>query len=172
MTGTPLSPRAEPAAESDRVDAYLSGVRLLGFRAHSTRELSRKLERRGYSAEEIEVALARLTAQRYLDDVEFGRGLANRRGNTRGAVAVAAELAAKGVPRPMVQEILADRDPELEIAGAERLARSLLGRARGESEPGSLQSLLEIAGPRLLRRGYRPNVIREACRRALAKRTA
>ena len=164
MTETPLSPPAEPGADSGRRDAYLTGVRLLGLRAHSVAELSRKLRRRGFGDLEVESAVARLTEQRYLDDAEFARSLAGRRGGSRGGASLAAELTAKGVSRSMVQEVLATRDSEVEIAGAERHARSWLGRAA----PGSMRSLLDIAGPRLLRRGYSPNVIREACRRVLA----
>ncbi len=86
-----------------------------------------------------------------------------RRSGRRGGAAMAAELGAKGVSRATVEQLLAGRDPEIEIAGAERFARGWLGRVK----VGSVQSLLEFAGPRLLRRGYSPAVVREACRRAV-----
>jgi hypothetical protein len=54
-------------------------------------------------------------------------------------------------------------DPEVEIEAAAAFARRWLARA----EPGSMRSLLDIAGPRLARRGYAPSVVREACRRVL-----
>ena len=73
-----------------------------------------------------------------------------------------AELASKGVERSVAQAAVAALDPEVEIEAAAAFARRWLARA----EPGSLRSLLEVAGPRLARRGYAPSVVREACRRA------
>ncbi|MGC4121699.1 MAG: regulatory protein RecX [Myxococcales bacterium] len=43
-------------------------IKLLGHRARSELELRRKLEAKGFSAEEIDQAMARLKELRYLDD--------------------------------------------------------------------------------------------------------
>jgi regulatory protein len=139
-------------------------VRLLGLRSHSAVELGRKLRRRGFDADTVASVLARLAEQRYLDDSEFARELVSHRSSGRGGAAIAAELASKGVARSVAQAAVAAMDPELEIEAAAAFARRWLAKA----EPGSLRSLLELAGPRLARRGYRPGVVREACRRALA----
>jgi SOS response regulatory protein OraA/RecX len=85
------------------------------------------------------------------------------RTGARGGTAIAAELAARGVARPVVLEAIRGIDPESEVEAASRTAQRWLPRA----EPGSLRSLLDIAGPRLARRGYSSAVIREACRRAM-----
>jgi len=138
-------------------------VRLLGLRSHSAVELGRKLGRRGFDEDTIASVLARLTERRYLDDAEFARQLVTHRSRGRGGAAIAAELASKGVSRSVAQAAVADIDPEVEIEAAVVFARRWLPRA----EPGSLRSLLEIAGPRLARRGYAPGVVREACRRAI-----
>jgi regulatory protein len=138
-------------------------VRLLGLRSHSAVELGRKLERRGFDEETIASVVARLSERRYLDDSEFARQLVNHRSRARGGAAIAAELASKGVARSVAQAAVADIDPEAEIEAAVAFARRWLPRA----EPGSLRSLLQIAGPRLARRGYAPGVVREACRRAI-----
>ena len=149
-------------------EAYDVAVRLLGLRAHSGAELSRKLVRRGFGRDVVEATVARLTSQAYLDDAEFARALVNHRGGSRGGAAIAAELAAKGVARSVAQSAVAEMDGELEIEAAVRFARRWLPRA----EPGSLRSLLNVAGSRLARRGYSPSVVREACRRALEAGTA
>jgi regulatory protein len=138
-------------------------VRLLGLRSHSAVELGRKLGRRGFDEDTIASVVARLTERRYLDDSEFARQLVTHRSHGRGGAAIAAELASKGVSRSVAQAAIADIDPEVEIEAAVVFARRWLPRA----EPGSLRSLLEIAGPRLARRGYTPGVVREACRRAI-----
>jgi regulatory protein len=139
-------------------------VRLLGQRAHSAAGLARKLSRRGFEAEVVGQVLDRLAERGYLDDAEYARALVKHRGSARGAAAIAAELASKGVARTVVQAAVAELDPERELEAAERFARRWLPRA----EPGSLRSLLQVAGPRLARRGYSPGIVREACRRALA----
>lgn len=179
-------------------DAYLTGVRLLGLRSHSIAELTRKLRRRGYSEEASAAAVARLLEQRYLDDVEFARALVDRRTGSRGAAAIAAELKAKGISRAGVELALRDepdewggaesgspveqdrgvgrRDAagergsrsERELAGAEKYARVWAARAELTGELDGWRALIEVAGPRLLRRGYSPAVVREACRRAVA----
>jgi regulatory protein len=138
-------------------------VRILGLRSHSAVELGRKLGRRGFDSNTVESVLARLTERRYLDDSDFARQLVSHRSRGRGGSAIAAELAAKGVSRSVAQAAVADIDPEVEIEAAASFARRWLARA----EPGSLRSLLDLAGPRLARRGYAPGVVREACRRAL-----
>ena len=139
-------------------------IRLLGLRSHSAVELGRKLERRGFDDDTVSSVLARLAERRYLDDSEFARELVSRRSRGRGGAAIAAELATKGVARAVAQAAVAAIDPEVEIEAAAAFARGWLPRA----EPGSMRSLLEIAGPRLARRGYGPAVVREACRRALS----
>jgi regulatory protein len=138
-------------------------VRLLGLRSHSAVELGRKLERRGFDGDTIASVVARLSERRYLDDSEFARQLVNHRSRGRGGAAIAAELASKGVARSVAQAAVADIDPEAEIEAAAAFARRWLPRA----EPGSLRSLIQIAGPRLARRGYAPGVVREACRRVI-----
>jgi regulatory protein len=138
-------------------------VRLLGLRSHSAVELGRKLGRRGFDEETIASVVARLTERRYLDDSEFARQVVTHRSRGRGGAAIAAELASNGVSRSVAQAAVADLDPEVEIEAAVAFARRWLPRA----EPGSLRSLLQIAGPRLARRGYAPGVVREACRRVI-----
>lgn len=187
------SPAADPEMEKAAhgpADAYLTGVRLLGLRSHSIAELTRKLRRRGHSEEDAAAAVARLVDQRYLNDAEFARALVNRRTASRGSAAIAAELKARGISRTGIDEALgeaalrpgrAEQDSagvdagagevesrlDRELAGAERYARTWAAKA-GLNEVADLRSLLEIAGPRLLRRGYAPAVVREACRRAIA----
>ncbi len=48
--------------------ALVYAVDLLARQEHSERHLREKLERKGYAAEEIDAALARLKERRYLDD--------------------------------------------------------------------------------------------------------
>src|SRR5437762_13870930 len=89
------------AAKPPAGPALDAGVRLLGRRAHSRVELRRKLGRRGYVVEEIASALARLVELGYVDDRSFADGYIRRRSGSLGPLALSAELAARGVARPV-----------------------------------------------------------------------
>ncbi|TME17698.1 MAG: regulatory protein RecX [Chloroflexi bacterium] len=136
-------------------------MRLLAIRPHSTAELRRKLARRGLAADDVQAALARLRERGYLDDAAYARALVRRRAESRGARAIGAELFAKGIGREVAGVALAGLDREAELEAAERLVRRF-GRGLAGNE------LLQSVGPKLLRRGFAPNLVREACRRATA----
>jgi regulatory protein len=115
--------------------------------------------RRGFPADEVGEALSRLTELGYVDDAAFASGLVRRRGRSHGALAIAGDLAARGVSRAVAGEALTGLDGEVQLAAATDLARRLAGR----SEPASEIDLLARIGPKLLRRGFPRGVIRSAC---------
>ena len=133
-------------------DAFATALRLLSGRPHGELELRRKLGRRGFPAEEIDRALARARGLGYLDDAAFARGLAARRARTRGPALIAAELAARGVEREVVREVVGGVSRDDLVAAARRLAaRSVRsGRDRRAVAAG------------LLRHGFPGDVVREA----------
>ena len=141
-----------------------AGLRYLTGRAHSRLELRRKLARKGFEPEEVDVALTRLAELGYLDDDAFARALVRRRSSGRGPAAVAAELAAKGIGRDGIAAALAGLDADSQIAAATRLAERLYAE---KPVPG-YREMLDRIGSRLLRRGYSSSVVREACRAVLA----
>lgn len=151
-------PKAAPPASSV-LDA---GLRLLTRRAHSRVELRRKLARRGYEEDEINGALRRLAELGYMDDAAFAASHVRRRSASRGPLALAAELAARGVDRHTVGAAVRAFDRPAQVAAATRLAERLCARIR----PAGYNELLDSVGTRLLRRGFSPAVAREACRAA------
>ena len=136
------------------------------MRAHSRAELRQKLARRGYEESEIEAAMARLTEMGYLDDAAFARGLVRSRSATRGRLAVAAELAAKGIDRQGTAEALGELDAESQLASATVLAERMCPRG---AEIG-YREILDRVGVKLLRRGFPAGIVRAACRAVLAER--
>lgn len=142
------------------------GLKLLARRAHSQAELRQKLARRGYEAAEVDSALARLAESGFLDDAAFARGLVSRRAASRGSLALAAELAAKGIDREGVGAALAELDTETQLESATRLAERLYAARPSPSYREALDSI----GPKLARRGFPAGVIRAACRAVLADR--
>ncbi len=106
-------------------------VGLLARRAHSQWELRRKLRMKGFGAEAVDGAMARLVELGYLDDSSFAKGLVQRRGALRGPRALSAELAAKGIDRADADAAVAAFDTEAQLASATRIAERLYGRKPG-----------------------------------------
>jgi len=140
--------------------ALESGVRLLARRAHSRAELRQKLVRKGFDPEDVAAALGRLAERGYLDDEAFARGLVRRRSVTRGPLALAAELSAKGIDRAGTAAALAGFDPEAQLAAATALAERLYA---ARPLPGYRETLDRV-GSKLMRRGFSAGVVRAACR--------
>lgn len=146
-------------ARDGRIPAYDAGIRLLGRRAHSRAELRRKLSRRGYDEGEVDEVLGRLADAGYLDDRAFADGHVRRRSASRGPMALAAELAARGVDRRIAGAALQGFDRPAQVAAATRLA----ARLAGNLPPAGYRELLASVGAKLLRRGFPEGVAREAC---------
>lgn len=128
-------------------------------------ELRRKLDRKGYRAEEIEAAMGRLSELGYLDDEAFARGLVRRRSAARGPRALAAELAAKGIDRAGIDAALDGAGPEAQLEAATRLAERLYG----EKPSAGYREMLDRIGSKLVRRGFSTDVARAACRAVLSR---
>lgn len=137
----------EPRTPPNAVDAAL---RLLGSRTHGEVELRRKLRQRGCPADEIDRAIVRMRELGYLDDEAFAQAVVAYRARSRGAQAIAAELAAKGVSRDVAAAAVAGVDRETAVAAA----RAIAARSRGV-EP-------RLLATRLMRRGFDRDVIKAA----------
>jgi regulatory protein len=142
------------------VGAFDAGLNLLVFRAHSRSEIRRKLGRKGYGEEEVESAVARLIELGYLDDRSFAEGHVRRRSSLLGPRALSAELAARGIDRAVADAVLGGFDEDRQLSTATRLAERLRGR---KAFPG-YREMLDSVGPKLLRRGFSPGIVRTACR--------
>jgi regulatory protein len=139
---------------------------LLGYRARSRAELSRRLLRAGYDEDEVSGALNDLEAVGLVDDEQFARQLAAHELQGRGSgrrLAVTA-LRRAGVNGEMAERIVDETAPDDEEARAEELARARLGRLRDLDDATANRRLVSY----LLRRGYDGNVAREAALRALS----
>lgn len=153
-------PRRSSKAPPPTGTGYDAAVRLLARRAHSRAELRRKLGRRGYGDDEVDGAISRLAEHGYLDDAEFAAAHVRRRSASRGPLALAAELAARGVDRRAAGAALEGFDRDSQLAAATRLAARL---SRAKRRQG-YRELLDTVGAKLLRRGFSMAVAREACR--------
>ncbi len=89
----------------ERTRAREAAVRLLGYRPRSRGELAGRLKRLGFSPDVAEYVIGDLTTRGMLDDAHFARAWAEYRALGRqGPARVRAELRAKGVAPPLIDE--------------------------------------------------------------------
>lgn len=120
---------------SDQRRAEQKAMFLLGYRAHSEKELARKLGRT-VPRETAEKAAARMTELGFVNDGEYARTLARelftRKHYAAGRVRM--ELTRRGIPRELAEEAVeqAQTDPRDAIRGlVERKYERYLGDEKG-----------------------------------------
>jgi regulatory protein len=147
--------------EEDGFRAYNSALRFLGYRPRSRLEIERHLRQKGYESEAIDAAMARLVAQRYIDDEAFARSWLNHRERLRprGARGLSYELRQKGIEREIINEVLTELDEE---ASAWAAIEGKRHRWRGLDQ---LAFRKKVTGF-LSRRGFSYDIIRKTCQKA------
>jgi regulatory protein len=137
---------------------------LLAVRARSRRELERRLLQAGFEAEEVGDVLERLERVGLVDDEAFARQVAEHAFGAKrsGRRSVVSSLTAAGVAPDIIEATVSEAGDEDERA--EALARSRASRF-GAVDPAKAFSRLTSL---LVRRGYSPEVARQAARKALA----
>lgn len=126
--------------------AYIDAITLLARRELSEAQVRQRLARKGHAADEVDAAVARLRAERAIDDARVAEAIARtetalkRRGKLRVKLAIAQAGIADATSRRAVDEVFGaiDNDALLDAS----LARRLRGRDR-------------IAGDREFQRLYR-----------------
>jgi regulatory protein len=157
-------PSSREKAPLDAKAARAAALDLLAKKAWTSRELSRRLARRGAPTEVARDVIADLEARGYLNDLEFARRWAETRARARniGPLRLSRELSAKGIPRDIAQSAIeaafeGGSQEERAIAAGQRRLAALL-RATPDRVAPRLAS-------HLLRRGYPPAVVRRVVRR-------
>jgi regulatory protein len=129
-------------------------------RDRTVAELRAFLERRGVRAVAVDAAIEVLSGVGYLDDARYARRFAEDRRALQswGRERIAGDLERRGVSRELIEEALADRGREAELASATTLLR--------ERFPGAPMDDRERdrAWRVLVRRGYDPELAYEAVR--------
>lgn len=149
-------------------DPVETGLRLLSRRDHSQEELRRKLSRRGHEKPAIEEAMRKIHDAYCLDDQKFARSYVRMRSKTRGPMAIAGELAARGVDRAATEAALAEFGAAEQLRAATILASRLAGRVPEDLD---YRQMLDKIGTKLARRGFPTTIVRAACH-AVAAGTA
>jgi len=116
-----------------KMSAMAFALKLLGLRSHSCDELGKKLFKKGYTTDKIELVLAKLKSQGVLDDRLFGAELIRSRSRRKpsGKLKIRAELRSKGVSDSIIGELLQEYD-SAELC--RRAADKKIGSLRGTTE--------------------------------------
>jgi regulatory protein len=144
--------------------AYERAVRFLGQRPRSMAEVRKNLTDKEVDAAVIDEVIARLESQGYLDDTAFARyWVANRQQfRPRGARALRFELREKGVPTPVIEEVLTETDTS---EAAYQAALDKARRFRGLDK----RAFREKLGAFLSRRGFDYTTVREVTDRLITE---
>jgi regulatory protein len=111
------------------VSAYLDGLKMLGRRELSERQVRQRLARKAYSPEEIDDAVARLSQERAINDQRVAEAIARtetgirKRGKTRVRLQLERAGIAKDTARQAIDEVFEaiDGDALLEASLRKRL---------------------------------------------------
>jgi regulatory protein len=112
--------------------AYLDGLKLLARRELSEAQVRQRLARKGHDHPDIDDAIARLLAERALDDARVAGAIARSEAAVRGRgrLRVMLQIERAGISKPLarraVDEAFADLDADALLDAA--LAKRLRGR--------------------------------------------
>ncbi len=156
-------PRSQPDDGTDPPGgtARAAAIAILGRRDYTAAELQDKLTERGFPADEIASAIARLADEQLVDDrrlaTAFIRTSLGVKG--RGRYRIERELIARGVERALIHELVTSLAPADESAAIARVvARKRLPL---NPTPAERRRLFQ----HLLRRGFSADAIAKALRR-------
>ena len=152
---------AQIELEARRLRAYDRALNMLAFRARSSSELARSLQRKGEEKPHVDWAVARLQAQGLLDDAAFARSFARGKivDGKQSRRRVQQDLARKGVSRSQSDEAIDtvfDEEAVDQRAIVEEAARKKLRSLSGLEPAVQRRRLYGF----LARRGYEMDDIR------------
>ncbi len=105
-----------PEARSPKPEAYVSALTMLAVRELSEAQVRQRLARREYEADDIDVAIERLKAERSLDDARTAGAIARRETafRKRGKLRVQLALSRAGIDRTVARRAIDETFGQLE----------------------------------------------------------
>jgi regulatory protein len=159
----PEAARRRSRDSEDKPSAYLDGLRLLGRRELSVRELRDRLLDREHAREDVDLAIARRLETQALDDSRVARAYARTaaRVKGRGRLRVLRELHAMGIAKDTATEAVADVFGDVDERSL--IAKALQKKMRGRTRPASAAEHARLY-QYLMRQGFTPGGISAALR--------
>ena len=151
------------------MSAYLDGLRLLGRRELSVKELRDRLIDREHPADEIDRAIEHLLETRALDDARVARAYARTAAGVkgRGRLRVMRELSAMGIAKDTAGEALAEVFADVDERAV--IARALQKKMRGRPRIANVAEHARLY-QYLMRQGFTPAGITAALRKLGGRR--
>ncbi len=137
-------------------------MRALSQRSYTVQKLGKVLHRR-HEPEVVQQVLDDLVERGFLDDAAYARDFVAQHAGERGERRLASDLRRRGVAGDVIRAALADAVPDDEARTVQDLLRRNLHRYRG-LDP--IKARRRASGF-LARRGYPPDLIRQAVERLL-----
>ena len=144
--------------------AYDKALHYLSYRARTKQEIRQHLKKKDMDDFVIEETIERLSANRYVDDLEFGRAWLNSRANAnpKSKRVLEYELRQKGVDQADIEQILSELDLDEEVLAWDAIAKKLYTWQKLEDEAFKKK----ITG-HLGRRGFNYEIIKAVIHKAL-----
>lgn len=142
--------------KSEIDQARLFAYKLLNYRPRAERELQQRLEQKGYSQEVAGITINNLKRLGYIEDRAFARYWVKVRFGKKGCFALRQELLGKGIDVVIINQILAELDPEAEYNCALNIAKKKIKYSSGGCPYSRLAGFLG-------RRGFSCEVIYKVC---------
>jgi regulatory protein len=142
---------------------YLKAVHFLKFRQRSVKEIRDHLKKKNASDDIIDRVVTTLEEQKFLNDREFARAWIENRARFRpkGRRIVELELRQKGIPKEVIDEVMADEPSEDVPDETEQLQR-LVEQRLPKYQHLEKYELYQKLGAFLARRGYTWEQIKRA----------
>lgn len=156
---------------NDLERCYTAAMRILNYRFNSEAELRRKLAVKKFEGAEIDATIARLRAEKWLDDTRFADAFVRTRVRKRiGRLRIGRELSAAGVDGEVAAGALrrnvdAEGEREAATAIARKRATALVRRV-GEEYVASAEGRNKLSAY-LLKQGYDGALIRDVVREVI-----
>ena len=142
------------SSETDR--ARLFAYKLLNYRPRAERELEQRLKQKGFPQEVAEITINNLKRLGYIEDRAFARYWVKVRFGKKGCFALRQELLGKGIDTVIINEILAELEPEAEYKCALNIAKKKINYSNGGCSYSRLAAFLG-------RKGFSCEVIYKVC---------
>ena len=91
-----------------RCSAFDKAVNLLAFKGRTTQEIIKRLNEKGYSSEEIEEAVEKLSYYGYLNDQSYTISYIMDNASKKGKKLISIELEQKGIDKNILDEVYND----------------------------------------------------------------
>ncbi|WP_339266160.1 RecX family transcriptional regulator [Paenibacillus sp. FSL K6-1330] len=146
----------------ERQRAYVEALNHLARKPRTAKEITQRLQQKGFEPSSVETTLERLEKDKLIDDALYAKMWTEQRmtSHKKGRLWVKQELRQKGIGTELISEALGEisADAELESALA-------VGRKKWQQTHGEMLDRKRKTGAYLMRRGFGGDQVRQVLKR-------